>query len=340
MMIYALPSRRIDFSSHLNHIGCQLALIVCLLWSAAGYAHAQVGPSIVIDPWGEQPHWAQTYDDFAFITGGHTKGDDSAIKTFYYESHGRVKLDKDDPDPRFSIGYRYLTIELGSNHPTLPGGFSDVAVVGAYRLTEPDEDWQFSLVGGIGTANDNHFDNSDAIYGIGAFNAQHQIDEHTALHIGLSYNGNRVFLPDAPIPYVMYIHQVSEDLTYSLGAPASWVRWNPIPPLTIHVNYTAPVNISGEIAYAIDEQLSVFTAYKRTVDGFAVHGRDNRRLFYELNRITAGIRWNNPDFMDARLGIGYAFEQDYSFGYDLRDTDTVAELSDEFMFFLTLKGTF
>ena len=44
--------------------------------------------------------------------------------------------------------------------------------------------------------------------------------------------------------------------------------------------------------------------------------------------------------IDARAGVGYAFDQEFSTGFDIRDTDTVAELSDEAFFFFTVQGRF
>jgi hypothetical protein len=304
-------------------------------------AAAQVGPSLVIKPWGSQPHRVETNDEPIFINGGHTQGDNHSIKTIYYNSYGRVKLDDpDNANPDVAIGYRATVIDINSKHPALPSGLTDVAVVGAFKLGELESGWAISLIAGAGTSNDNHFRDKDAFYGIGTVNAMKQVDESSWLNIGLTHDGNRVFLPDVPLPYVVYSHRVSDDFSYNLGLPHSSLVWKPSEPVTLEIDYTIPLNFGLKATYDLSDAWSVFAQYARTFDGFHLDDRNNTRMFYDLSRISVGLRLTNKSSLDARIGVGYAFEQEFSTGFDVRDTTTLAEPSDEALFFFTIKSSF
>ena len=61
---------------------------------------------------------------------------------------------------------------------------------------------------------------------------------------------------------------------------------------------------------------------------------DNRRLMFSQQRVEAGLTWDGN--ADNRLpGVlvtiagGYAFDQEFSRGWDSRDDDTVRDISDE-----------
>ncbi len=318
---------------------CQRFLAGLSLLLLTASTQAQTAPGLVIKPWSPDAHYAETFDDLMLVTGGHTKGDDHSIKTFYYDSYGRVKLDQDDANPDFSIGYRVLTMEIGGNHPDLPGGATDLAVAAALKLGEAFDGWQLSLIGGLGTANDNHFSNGDAIYGIGTINATKQVSPNAAWHVGLSYDGNRSIWPDLPLPYVTFQHRVDDKFAYAVGIPTSAVTWKPIDNITLEARYLVPFNIGAKATLHLTDELSVFGEYKQGFDGFWVHDRDNRRLFYESQRVQVGVRWA-VDWIDVSAGVGYAFDQEYSTGFDARDTDTVADPSDEILVFLRIQGTF
>ena len=315
-------------------------LIACGVVCLAGPhpASAQIGPSLVIEPWKPEPHWADTVDEPTFIEGGEARGTDEEIDIFYWDSFGRVKLDRHDPDPSFWFGYRVLAVDVDTELSELPPGLMDIAVVAAAKLGETDT-WQWTVIGGAGTANDMHFSNSDAIYGIGNINASRALDEDRSLHIGLNYNGNRTFLPDVPLPYATYEHRVGDDLSYTLGVPQSGVTWRPIEPLTLTAQYTVPTNIHANASWHFTDSLSTFAEYAQTLDGFYIDEHDNRRLFYEWRRVAAGLR-AQMSWLDARLGVGWAFDQEFSTGFDVRDLDTLVEPEDGLIFFLTLQGTF
>lgn len=312
---------------------------VTLTMTFVAAAQAQTGPSLLIKPWGDKPQWASTYDEPVFINDGHTKGDDAKIGILYYDSYGRVKLDHDNSDPGFWLGYRMLAIGIDGDQPNLPGDLNDLSIAAAFKLGEGADGWRVSLLVGAGTANDGHWSNGDAVYGIADINASQRIDEDTYLHIGVHYSGNRTFLPDVPLPYITYTHRDSESFSYAVGVPTSSVRWKPWDRVTIDANYTVPSNLFANISYALTTELSIFGEYSRTLDGF-FQNKQSDRLFYDLTRVSTGVRWIKEPLIDVRAGIGYAFNQEFATGFDVRRTSTIARPSDEMLFFFTVQGSF
>ncbi len=305
----------------------------------AAPALAQVSPVLNIKPWEEHPHWADTFDQPMLQLGGHDKTTGADMTIFHYESMGRIKFDQDDTDPRMSLGYHVVAIDTGGKHPVLPDGFTDLALVGNLKLGEW-KDWTFHAIGGAGFATDNHFGDTNGLYGIGNLHASHDLNDKQTLFVGINYDGNRSFLPDFPLPYIGFSHRVSDTFGYTVGVPASNIWWRPVEPVLLELNYVVIYNITGRASYFFTPKLSVFAEYDRSLDAFHRNGTDHQRWFYESNRVAGGVRYIFNKSFDVRGGVGFAFEQEFSTGFDVRDDVSVAKPSDELFFFFTLRGTF
>ena len=59
-----------------------------------------------------------------------------------------------------------------------------------------------------------------------------------------------------------------------------------------------------------------------------------------MRRVEAGVRFIFDPWIDASLGIGYAFDQSFSTGFDVRNLTTFSRISDEPYLSLVLRGTF
>ena len=109
------------------------------------------------------------------------------------------------------------------------------------------------------------------------------------------------------------------------------------------------MEILTRVDYEIVEDSGVylFGLYTRAIRQFNIDeknnrhyvGPDKRRLFFEIDRVTTGVRWATKWF-DASLGVGYALDSRYRAGWDMRDLDTVRDLSEELYMSFTLQGTF
>jgi hypothetical protein len=89
----------------------------------------------------------------------------------------------------------------------------------------------------------------------------------------------------------------------------------------------------------VDEERGCLHEFDSTCDGFYIENANTRRIFYSNCRAVGGIRWINS-WADLRLGVGYAFRQEFTQGFDLRNTDVVEKLSDEPFLSLLVRGTF
>lgn len=302
---------------------------------------AEVGPLLAARPWGEEPQWAETYDDLVFFDRGHTKGVNESIKIFYWDSVGRIKFYKDDPEPPFSLGYRILTMDIDSENGFLDGQLNDVSLVGAGEIGEVFDGWRLSLVGGLGTANDGHWSNDDALYGLGTVDLWTELTEDSSIHTGLYYDGNRALLPDVPLPFVTYQQRLSDQLDLAVGIPDTSIKYLALKQMMLTFTYSFPVDLRVRADYEIIPEWGVylFAQYSRAARQFYLEEEDNRRIFFEVDRFTTGVRWFTRWF-DASLGIGYALDNRFRSGWDMRDLETVRDLSEEIYLSFTLQGTF
>lgn len=316
-------------------------LILVILASAARPAAAQNTPVILIQPWdASHPHQSESRDDFFLLAHGHDKDSPSDFQIFRYNSDGRIKFDAQDNAPRYQIAYKALMVELFSNHPALPGGMTDISVVGAAQFGDLTDGWQLSALAGAGYAVDNHFGDTDAIYGVGSIHLSHQINDHQALHLGLWHDGNRTLLPDVPLPYIAWTSTVSDTLAVTLGLPATLVAWTPTANFKIEFAWNFPTTVTARASQRLCDGLWLYSEFNRDVDAFNRHSPGDRRLFYEYNRVAGGVRWTVNSSFDLRVGVGYAFDQQLSTGFDMRDVTSVAQPSDEPLLFLLISSAF
>jgi len=310
------------------------------LFLAASAASAQTAPSILIEPWPEQPLIAQTLDEVMLIDSGDVDRGGGDAGVFAWDSHGRVKFDREQREPNAVVGYRFLSVTVDADRGDLNGVYNDLAVVGGFQLGRWD-DWKVGLIAGAGSANDNHWREGDAFYGIGALHVSRELSPGEQLHAGVSYDGNRSFLPDVPLPYVSYVNATDRNLVWVLGVPASSVTWRPGEAWTLNVRYTVPVDVAASVSYALTPKLSLFAQYEKKLDSFHEHdaAREDYRIFYERSIASVGVRYAHS-LADVSLGVGYAFKQEFSRGWDVRDADNFADIDGAPLLMLSVRGTF
>ena len=314
-----------------------------LLQSAA---NGQIDQRLLQRGFGSEPHWADTYDEPTYIFGG--EGRDSAtgetddIELFYWDSTGRIKLDRNQTNPNFWMGYRFLTLGIQGDFAQVTGELVDVALVGALALNQGGQadSWRIDLAAGAGTANDGHWSNTDAIYGVGTLNAARQIEPDTILNIGVSYHGNRVLFPDIPIPYISLQQKLNPTLSYELGVLNSSVRWDVLDGVRFEGAYITATSMSASLTFDLSKDWSMFCEYRDSIDGFYLNNRNNTRVFYDQRQVAAGFGFNLGEATRLRLGGGYAFDLDFTTGFDIRNRQSILVPDDGAMVFLTIEGTF
>ena len=314
-----------------------------LLVTFASIAQAQTTPEMVLNPWAQNT-WGETFDKALYQNQGHLKdGSGDQAQIFWWDSVGRFRFSKTD-DQAPVIAYRYLTVATDSNSPALPDHLDKLSLAGGFHLGE-FSGGQVMLVGGAGYSGDMPFNDANGLFGIGHLLWEREINDADSLVLSIDYNGGSAFLPDVPLPGFQWVHR-DERLSYGLGFPRSFVSWEIIDRLTLSANYAVPYTGEAYLDYRLAKQWSVFGNVANFFEAFQLNEQpDTVRLFQQMRRVEVGVRYRNDNIfaglsLDAALAVGYAFGQSWFTGWDVRDLDETAEVSDEPYIALILRGTF
>lgn len=185
----------------------------------------------------------------------------------------------------------------------------------------------------------------------------------------LDYNGNRSFLPDWPLPGFQYrkrldsprdpprgqddalgpattraeqparggfdeydpSHRDPARLILALGFPFSGVEWRPDDRFRLQVNYQIPDIFTARADYDVIANVGLYASFENRLNAFhwdeLAQGSD--RIFYRQNYVESGLQWTLDDRLSLIAAFGYAFNRDFEVGFDTRDTENLAEISDE-----------
>lgn len=295
-------------------------------------AFAQSGPGMMLVPWG--PNTTAQVRGSAFYTPTEANITGADVDLSIFTSTGRFLL---DPDATYqpTIGYEFVQYEIGSSDAALPDDLTDVSIAfgGSFGSVDLGEalggEWQMGYTLGLGYAGTTPFNNSDAYYGKADVYAVKVIDRDTRWLIGLNYDGNRVFLPDTPLPAVTYFGRLNETTTYGLGLPFSSLTWEPDEFWKLDIRSVVFFSFNGTLSYQASEDLQFFATLARRNDAFTLQNTiDNRRLLFSQDRIELGIKYDLGNNLALTAAGGYAFNQEFDFGYDSRDPVGVRDLDD------------
>lgn len=294
-------------------------------------AIAQSGPGMMLVPWaGDQA--AQVKAD-AFFTPTEADVTGADVDLSIFTSTGRFRV---DPDASYNptIGYEFVQYEISSSDTALPDDLTDVSIAfggsfGNVELGGSLGDWQMGYTLGIGYAGTTPFNDGDAWYGKADLFAVKAIDRDTRWLIGLNYDGNRVFLPDVPLPAVTYFSRLNETTTYAIGLPFSQLTWKPDEFWTVDLRSALFFSFNGSVSYQATDDLKLFAAYVRRTDAFTLPGGfDNRRLLFSQERLELGLSYDLCANAALTIAGGYAFGQEFDVGYDSRDPGGLRDLDD------------
>ncbi len=314
-------------------------LLVFLLISTA---FSQTDQTIVIDPWPDK-FFGQTTDKFIYQAQSHSKDGTGNAQIFWWDSHGRFRIGTENPDAPV-IGYRYLTENFDTHVPALPKHLDKLSVAGGLKLGEV-EGGQLGLVLGAGYVSDNPFADANGVFGESHLTWNHKIDDSNSFALTLDYDGGGSFLSDVPLPGFEYDHYCDE-ISWGFGFPRTWAEWKPTHRLTFTALYTVPFSADLYADYKIGKGVSVFGNFANFFESFQLSGvPTTTRLFQQMRRIEFGVRYINDNLIkgfgiDVALAGGYAFDQHFWRGWDIRDMDRTAALSDVPYVALIVRGTF
>jgi hypothetical protein len=266
-----------------------------------------------------------------FMEGGHIaeSGVDEDFRLSMYGSVGMFRLNPGQLEsPR--IGYEFTYLDLDSSFSGLPDQLLDQSVAIGFPIAKYDE-WILGASVGAGYAGDSFFGDGDAYYALASLAAFKQLDETSALVLVLDYDGNRTFLPDVPLPGAAYIKRLTDKLELTAGAPYSSIRWEATDQLTIELGFYIPEDLRLDIGYEFLPHWTAFGRVRQQRDAFFIDGlvENHDRILFEQRRAEAGIRYEPCKAFHADIALGYAWHGEFSQGFDSRDTDEIADISDE-----------
>ena len=329
-----------------------------LLAAAAPVARAQLAPALSLDPFPQGQFFSSTDKFTLALKRPLTNAPDTQTSMFIWDSYGRIRLQRAparetllDELAAPAIGYRVLDIELNPTTDRLPSALNDIALTGAIPAG-PLGPGRLAFVAGAGYAGNSPFNDQQATYGIGhALYALPVGDHGTALLLSLDYNGHGSFLPDVPLPGIAFDTRRFDaagnpNFWLHAGFPYTHLTWQPEVldgRLSLDLRYTFPETAQARVELRVGGGISLFAAYENFLEGFRLDSASpgsTGRLFLQLRRAEIGVRVIHGKLVDGDLGIGYAFNQNLSTGYDARELTSQWLIPDKPFLTFALRGAF
>lgn len=304
-------------------------LVAVLVLAAAGRARAQTGPDLLVRPWLNGGVF-ESSSDALLETSGHT--DSTADERLsIYHSEGRYRLFPDNvATPR--LGYEVTDLDIDTNDRSLPRHLTNVELGFAQPVARLGSDGFLAVTGAEGYSGDSVFNDSHAWYTAVNVIAGEQFanNKDEALLVALNYNGNRTFMPDVPIPGFAYANRLNPRVTYVLGVPYSSITYEPLTGLQIEGGWTLLQTFEANIGYAFTKHFALFGRYNDELDPFHRRGEEaDTRLFFETHEIEAGFRYTPVQRVQLAVTAGWAFDQEFTHGFDTRNLVPIRHISDE-----------
>jgi hypothetical protein len=293
----------------------------------AGSAIAQTGPALLLKPLLGEQEALEGRGDAIFLNSGSTSnGGDFHLGV--YEWSGRFREQRENLIPR--VGWDLTYLDVNTTDPSIPDkGLTDVSLAAGVELGTYSG-WIAALTVGVGYAGDTPFGEGDAWYGKATLVLGRELDPKTKVGAVVDYDGNRTFLPDVPLPGFAYIHEFDPHLSYTLGVPVSAVKWKPYDPVSLEITWTLLDRFDARLDYKLSPQWTVYGALEDRQEAFHIEGLENHdRLLFEQRRVELGLHWQPFEHTSLNLAGGYAWGGNFSSGWDLRKSDSLADFSDE-----------
>ena len=321
----------------LTSVLLSLGLMALALSGAAARLQADSPPLLTLDPW-VGSEIAQTWDHPMEENKAWIRNDGQSAHIFWYNSYGRIRF---QPDNAYSpaIGYRMMYVDLGTHSPLLPEQLTDQSLVlGAHLIR--NSRWDLGVVLGGGYSGNSPFGDSRAYYGLGHIQLGRRISPEDQFDITLDYVGNGGLMPDVPLPGFAWEHRGKKSY-WRLGYPTDDIHLHPLPRIQLIGYYEAPIDARAEVSYRIIKGLYGFADFQNYFEGFTINTYpDHQRLFMEFSRIEAGIRVIHEPLFDISVALGYAFNQEFMRGFDIRSLQPQAQIADAPYVAFLIRGKF
>jgi hypothetical protein len=255
-----------------------------------------------------------------------------------WDSYGRIRTSRTDENAPF-VAYRIFTANVDTNSPLIHPTMDDFELAVGLHIGE-FKGWKVDTLFGAGYSGTHPFLNEKGIFGIGDITAKHDLTDNCSILLAVDYGGNNALLPDVPLPGFAILHR-EEKVDVMLGFPLNKVIWKPYSTVTVTAKYEVPYTGSLDVEYIPFKHVGFYGLGGNFFQGItnAREGVTDRQ-FFQMRSIEAGMRFVFDPWIDASVGVGYAFDQSYSNGYDVRDLRPVAQISNEPYVALVLHGRF
>ena len=121
-------------------------------------------------------------------------------------------------------------------------------------------------------------------------------------------------------------------LVLVVGVPTAGVEWRPTDKFQLNLNYLIPTNFDFRASYQLfGDQVNgagLYASLSRSVNAFHwnAFADGDDRLFFRQVRLEGGVQYRLNDRLQLILSGGYAFDQEFSVGFDTRERDTIADV--------------
>jgi hypothetical protein len=266
------------------------------------------------------------------------QGFDYGMSAFLTKGRVRLapKLERRSP----LLGWDVLYIDTDTLDPRIPNSLTESSISVGFGFPVGG-DWILSITAGAGFAGDKPF-TGRGWYGLGSVSTTRRIGDKDILQFGIDFDGNRPIFPDAPLPVILWTRIWSPKVTTSIGFPFLGISWKPANWFTFDFRGIPGIFQTGSLNFHVHEKWDIFLRYRGAnfrffIDDFS---NDNRRLFYTEQRAELGVTAKPIEHLEITLVVGWAFEREFSTGFDVRDTEPLAGLDKTPFFGLTVSYHF
>jgi hypothetical protein len=181
--------------------------------------------------------------------------------------------------------------------------------------------WIGGVAAGVGSASDKPFNSADETRLWANLFTRIPDGGKNAWLLLLSYDSNREFLPDVPLPGVGYWYEPNDRFRAVVGIPFAFLEVKPLKDLSFEIAYFPVRTVHAGVTWRIAPPLKALAAFDWRSERYARADRreKDRRLFQDEKRLTAGLQWRIGKRLDLDIAAGYAFDRLIFEGEDYGD---------------------
>jgi len=268
----------------------------------------------------------QIFNDEFLETPSYLRNDSTPAEIGWSDTIGRVRLtDTGEYSP--TVAFEAFYMNLNSHSPLLPRQLNDQSVAVGTPIGQFG-DWGVSVAVGAGYAGNSPYNDSNAVYALAQITALDHLTADDQLYVSVDYDGNRDYLPDAPLPSVEFEH-TGKTFQWTVGLPYESFHWQATSQLQISGEYDPVTDGFADVDYALLQWLHIYGHFESDSWFFHLSNYNpDQRFYMSLCRVEGGFRINTfNQHLSVQLSGGYAFDQEVGQGYDYRDEHNFGQVA-------------